>query len=106
MTATTLASTTPGGVRFDAKRRDTALIDRIVERAAASGLLGSDRLSLEMDLTATHLNGCPLDLGALLGADEFNFAHDVCGIQRHIDRNTGKLTRCFLPRFYARKAAA
>jgi len=52
-----------------------------------------------MDLTATHLNGCPLKLAALAEADEFNLAHDVGGIYQHINRRTGKLERCFLPRF-------
>ena len=53
---------------------------------------------LEMDLTATHANGCPLDLEKFLGAPDFDFLHDVFGIQDHIDRRTGKLLNCFLPR--------
>lgn len=28
--------------------------------------------------------------------------HDIAGIMRHIDRNTGKLTRCFMPRCASR----
>jgi hypothetical protein len=31
--------------------------------------------------------------------EDFNFAHDIMGIHRHIDRNTGVLTECFSPRF-------
>lgn len=46
-------------------------------------------------------DGCPLKLEALAKADEANFAHDVFGIRRHIDRETGKLGDCFLPRFAA-----
>lgn len=53
----------------------------------------------DMDIPATHLNGCPLKLYNLLEADDFNFAHDVFGIRRHLDRNTGKLEHCFLPRY-------
>lgn len=56
-------------------------------------------LGTSMDIVATHMNGCPLRLRELLEADDLNFAHDVAGIARHIDRTTGKLTNCFLPRF-------
>lgn len=55
-----------------------------------------------MDITACHCNGMPLDLEALLHADEFDFAHDVLGIRRHIDRETGKLGGCFVPRYAQR----
>ncbi len=56
---------------------------------------------VQMDIAATHLNGCPLRLADLLAADDFNFSHDVFGIRRHLDRETGKLTGHFLPRFSA-----
>lgn len=52
-----------------------------------------------MDVIAVHMNGRPLRLEALLAADDFNFAHDVFGIRRHLDRDTGELTQCFVPRF-------
>lgn len=51
-----------------------------------------------MDLEACHCNGCPLDIEKLEKADDFNFTHDVFGIVGHLDRRTGQLTRCFLPR--------
>jgi hypothetical protein len=57
-----------------------------------------DRLSLAMDLTATHANGCPMDFAKLLAADDFNFKHDIVGIVNHIDRRTGELTDHFFPR--------
>lgn len=56
-------------------------------------------MSLEMDIVACHRNGCPLDLDGLLAADDFNLAHDVVGISNHINRETGKLERHFLPRY-------
>ena len=59
-------------------------------------------LTADMDITATHNNGCPLNLSALLAAAAGDFAHDIFGIQRHIDRNTGKLGDCFLPRYAAK----
>jgi hypothetical protein len=55
-------------------------------------------MDLNMDVTATHCNGTPLDLEKLLAFDEFNVAHDIYGIMDCIDRNTGKLTSGFLPR--------
>lgn len=65
----------------------------------ASGMVTDYPLmDAEMDVTATHANGCPLDLAKLLAADDFNFAHDVFGIRGHIDRRTGKLDGHFLPR--------
>ena len=41
-----------------------------------------------------------LNLSRLLEADAFNFAHDINGIIRHMDRSKypGKLTGCFEPR--------
>lgn len=54
--------------------------------------------SLCMDLEAADCD-IPMDLARLLAADKFNFAHDVCGIVRHINRKTSKLEDCFIPRF-------
>lgn len=60
-----------------------------------------DHLDTQMDLTACHLNGTPLDLDKMLTADEFNLMHDIYGINRHLSRETGKITRGFLPRYSA-----
>ena len=51
-----------------------------------------------MDVTACHANGTKLDLEKLLNFPDFDFLHDVAGIRNCIDRETGKLTKCFLPR--------
>lgn len=66
------------------------------------------RINLIMDLTAADgVNGNdPLDWNRLLAADDFNFLHDIGGICRHIDRETGELGGCFAPRFTARQAEA
>jgi hypothetical protein len=55
------------------------------------------RMSFIMDLCSVP----DLDLPALLAAPAFDFAHDVCGIVRHMDRGhyPGTLTDCFVPRF-------
>lgn len=86
-------------IDLTATLEDTHTIHAIAKRAAVQ--LGSDLLTTSMDLTACHLHGCALRLTALLEADNFNFAHDVLGIARHIDRETGELRDCFLPRYSA-----
>lgn len=78
---------------------ESKLVQKIVTRAVELRICSSaDSVSLAMDITATHRNGCPLDLKKFLEFDDFNFAHDIGGIRAHIDRNDGTLKRCFLPR--------
>lgn len=87
---------------FKATKDDYLLIDAIVARAVADGVIQKRHsMNVNMDLNACHSNGCPMDFKALFGSDPGNFAHDVCGITRHIDRRTGQLQDCFLPRFNA-----
>jgi len=90
-------------ISFNVKSKDEArTISKIAHRAvamAASAGFEYPMMDADMDITATHVNGCPLKLDALLAADEFNFAHDVFGIRWHINRETGKLEDLFLPRF-------
>jgi hypothetical protein len=84
---------------FDVSKQDSDLITKIVLRAISTlRVENDDRLMLAMDLTACHANGCPLKLQELLDAPKFDFAHDIHGIQRHIDRTTGELKDCFCPR--------
>jgi hypothetical protein len=90
-------------ISFSVTKADSLKIEAIVKRAAALSR-SIDRMSLDMDLTACHANGTPLNLDALLAADDFNFAHDVLGIQRHMDRDdasptAGRCLNCFVPRF-------
>lgn len=92
-------------VSFDISQADAKLVSAIVKRAVATAKsLGQtmDPVSTRMDLIATHANGNPMDFAKLLAADDFNLAHDVLGIERHLDRQTGKLTNFFLPRCSAR----
>ena len=91
-------------VSFTVKKDEARIISKIAARAVSLALahdITYEFMDADMDITATHANGCPLRLDDLLAADEFNFGHDVFGIRRHFDRETGKLTRCFLPRFHA-----
>jgi hypothetical protein len=96
-------------LNLSASGEDYNLIQRIVNRYEAlyQRLWPGepfDRLRAFMDITAVHLNGCPLRLKELLEARDLDFSHDMGGIARHLDRRTGKLTNCFLPRFYDEKA--
>lgn len=94
-------------VTFEVTISDSAVINKIARRAfdLAKGY-GRKRKAINyaMDLTAVHANGNPLRLADLLAADNFNFIHDVFGIERHLDRDTGKLGNCFRPRFSQRAA--
>jgi hypothetical protein len=98
-------------VNFNVSNEDAAVIVEIASRAvqqmrktlsATNGRVESEMLrplDWAMDVTAVHANGCPLRLRELLLADDFNFAHDVFGIRRHLNRDTGRLTGFFVPRF-------
>ena len=73
------------------------IVTAIVARAVEADIY-DDEIAAHMDISAVHAH-CPLRLSDLLGAGNFNFAHDMAGIQRHINRKTGKLENFFLPRF-------
>lgn len=62
---------------------------------------GYQRMNLVMDLSAADgVNGNdPIDWDALLSADDFNFMHDIAGISRHMNRETGEIGDFFRPRF-------
>ncbi len=80
-------------------REDAELIRDIVKRGKKLCITADhDHQSIVMDITAAHLD-VGLDLPGLLKATPFNFSHDVAGIVNHMDRETGKLTDCFLPRY-------
>lgn len=86
---------------FKVSKADRLLVTDAVERMAkieAEHGHRLDRLSMAMDLEATHANGCPLNFAKLLAFDDFSFLHDVYGINKHLNRETGELVHCFLPR--------
>jgi len=96
-------------IRFDTSKFEAELILKIAKRAKELGIVSNPKsgkkdvrayslMDCDMDITACHLNGNPLDLNKLIAADDFNFSHDVCGIANCLDRETGKLTKCFVPR--------
>lgn len=89
------------GVQFaDLSAEEEALVRKIVSRA--NRMLKTrghklDGLSLYMDIAATCAH-TPLDLRQLAEFPDFDFVHDVFGIMRHINRRTGELENCFVPR--------
>jgi hypothetical protein len=91
----------PHQISFRVSRTEMEIINKIANRAVSMANehgVNYDKLTADMDVTACHANGCPLDLLKLLEADAFNFSHDVFGIARHINRSTGQLENCFVPR--------
>lgn len=86
------------GINFETTNEEYDVIEKIVERAAAIDP-DINRGTLTMDITAAHANGCPLKLGELLAAPDSDFFHDIAGITRHINRETGELEDFFLPRY-------
>ena len=86
-------------INWNSTKKDDLLVKSISNRVLKDfPEYCRDKQGLEMDILATHLNGCPLNLKKLLETDDFNFMHDILGIGNCIDRNTGKLKNCFVPR--------
>lgn len=86
----------------DAKHAN-AIVERAYRMFKEHGVK-RDRLSIRMDLEATAAK-IPLRLAELVEADDFNFAHDLGGIARHLNRQTGEMEDCFIPRFAAHEPA-
>ena len=91
-------------IQWSSNSQELATLTRIAKRArdlaAKNGVVYSYGDAL-MDLEACHCNGNRLRLSDLEEADDANFGHDVFGIRRYLDRSTGQLTDCFVPRFSA-----
>jgi len=93
-------------IKWNATKEESETINTIVKRYTEWHYsLGVPKeyqrpfIDIAMDLEATHCNGNPLKLQELLEADDFNFTHDILGIQRHLNRTTGQLENCFVPRY-------
>jgi hypothetical protein len=70
-----------------------------VAKRATTLIPGIDRMSVLMDLSVVHNHHYKLDFERMASADDFNLAHDIAGIAYHLNRSTGKLRDCFVPRF-------
>lgn len=91
-------------IQWSKSKPEVLTIAKIARRAvkmAEKNGVDYSQMTAVMDIEACHCNGCPLKLSELLLADDSNFAHDVFGIRRHIDRETGQLKDCFVPRYAA-----
>lgn len=88
-------------MNFDLAPESRALVDTIVERFfAAHPDHPVARTNVTMDLIACHNGGCPLDFAAMATFEDFSsVAHDITGIGRYLDRETGELDDHFHPRF-------
>lgn len=84
-------------ISFNVTNKEASLCFLIAKRAQVKGI-ATDLLAMEMDITATHANGCKLDLEKLLTSTDPDFGYDVLGIRQHLDRETGRLTKSFSPR--------
>lgn len=88
---------------FDVGVEEQDIINEIVERVmkmcARPDMPIYKKSDALMDLTACHANGNPLRLRELLKANDGDFAHDIFGIRRHLNRTTGELEDCFSPRY-------
>ena len=70
----------------------------IAARAEEKGLLQDDRLALIMDLEVAD-EEFNIRLDDLLAAGDFDFAHDIVGIQSNINRREKRMCGYFMPRF-------
>lgn len=87
---------------FACTLQERRVIRQIAKRAIgeiqAFSAAGRSELDIEIDLRACHANGCMLRLEHLLAASPLDFAHDVGGIVRCINRSTGRCPT-FSPRY-------
>ena len=80
-------------MKYDIKSRI-----KVTERAEALNILMRDRITfvMDIDIAIEYYN---MDLERLLAFDNFDFMHDVCGIQIRIDRERKTIIDdFFLPR--------
>jgi hypothetical protein len=75
----------------------TMIDKRAQEIAQSFEVKAPKRVASSVLLVHEHINR--LDLRQLLMADDFNFVHDVWGIDKHLIRRDRKLSRAFMPRF-------
>lgn len=61
-------------------------------------------VKLDLNRHPNHISLCmdielsPINHARLLEFDDFNFTHDVLGIQQHLNRETLQFDDCFVPR--------
>ncbi len=90
-------------ISFKTTKEEAIQIGHIINRARklSDNPDQIDTMSHHMDISACIANNFPLKLQEWLDAPDGDFLHDFYGITRHINRKTGKIENCFLPRFAA-----
>lgn len=86
-------------MNWDMSEEDRAICLKIAKRCVK----GDSNIMVMMDLSAVHCNGNPIRLQDLLDANDFDFFHDMVGINENVCHDTGKLKNHFLPRFSVRQ---
>lgn len=73
---------------------------KVAQRAEEMGIYNGERITLLMDIESAD-NVFELRLEDWLNADDFNFAHDLIGIVKNIDRTKFPTVEfnLFVPRF-------
>lgn len=87
------------------KKENHEVLVKILDRAEKLGVISRTaypRMTLLMDLENVD-DEIGLDFDKLLNTDNYNFTHDIAGIQGHINRTTKKLENCFVPRCATQK---
>jgi hypothetical protein len=95
-------------IKWDATNEELRAITKIARRAnclAAANEIIYPYSEAIMDIEACHCNGTPLRLADLADADDANFGHDVFGIRRFLNRETGELEGFFVPRYALQERA-
>lgn len=93
-----------GSLKFPSDKRDIIMIGCVVTRfldwIKSRNIKPTERMAknLHMDLGACHCNGTPLNFDALMKMETTPFVIDIMGINKNLDRNTGKLLNGFRPR--------
>jgi hypothetical protein len=90
-------------LNWKTSKEDLDLISKIADRFLSAPEIRcysrANKIDVIRDIEAAHNNGCPIELYRLANAEGLDFFHDVIGIINNINRETGKLDNCFLPRF-------
>lgn len=79
-------------------KEEIELVVEIAKRAENMGIVAFNRETLMKDLESASQE-FDLRLTQLLMADDFNFIHDIAGIQQNINRKTKKMENLFVPRY-------
>lgn len=88
-------------IEWGAVNKEEAEIIGEITRRACDAFATISFINLSMDIAAVY-SVVKLDLHKFKEFDDADFYHDIFGIMNHIDRETGELKYCFLPRCSAR----